>query len=138
MQIARCGDFLAPCTSDSQCASDTCVSGSCDGVLSSSSSPSLSPSTITTPASSAATGIPLGEACDFSSQCTVQTELSAPAGTPCRSFAAETLSLLAPPILSVRSTPALMELATEISHPLPPLPVLPLPRLSRLQFLHWQ
>ena len=70
MLILYCGNFQAVCTSNSQCAFNTCVSGFCSGPLSSSATSSVPTSTsTTTQASSAApsTTLALGAACTPSS-----------------------------------------------------------------------
>jgi hypothetical protein len=62
-----CGNFGAVCSYDSQCAFNSCVSGSCSGTTSSS---SLSTAVTTSVPSSVATSLPLGAVCTTTSQCT--------------------------------------------------------------------
>ncbi|PMD32429.1 hypothetical protein L207DRAFT_590717 [Hyaloscypha variabilis F] len=63
-----CGNFDAACTSDSQCAFNTCISGSCSGLLpSSSSSPPAAAST--TSSAPTESGLALGATCTTTSQC---------------------------------------------------------------------
>ncbi|KAE9372796.1 hypothetical protein N431DRAFT_457484 [Stipitochalara longipes BDJ] len=66
-----CGNFGATCSSDSQCAFNTCVSGSCSGTLSSSSLVPAAPSTTTSApaATERAVGLALGAACTATTQC---------------------------------------------------------------------
>ncbi|KUJ11401.1 uncharacterized protein LY89DRAFT_787003 [Mollisia scopiformis] len=72
MAVTLCGNFSATCSSDSQCAFNTCVSGSCEGVLSSSSATltTIPTTTSSIPSSTAtSTTIPLGASCTTSAQC---------------------------------------------------------------------
>jgi hypothetical protein len=66
-----CGNFQSACTSNAQCAFNTCVSGFCSGPLSSSATSSTSSvptSTITQPSSTSQTAtLPLGAVCTPSS-----------------------------------------------------------------------
>jgi hypothetical protein len=63
MLIPRCGNFQASCTSDAQCAFNTCnrAQGLCNGLLSA--SESLSVTRTTMAISPTATGLPLGSTC---------------------------------------------------------------------------
>ncbi|KUJ11520.1 uncharacterized protein LY89DRAFT_226850 [Mollisia scopiformis] len=68
--ILRCGNQGATCSSDSECAFNTCISGSCSGTLSSSSAAvSSTPVSTTSVPSSTATAVALGGTCTTSSQC---------------------------------------------------------------------
>ncbi|THZ00857.1 hypothetical protein D6C93_03600 [Aureobasidium pullulans] len=72
-QITSCGKFNSACTSDSQCATNTCNNGLCNGFLASSAYlANQASSTLSTAASSStASGslIPLGKSCNATSQC---------------------------------------------------------------------
>ncbi|KAF3903728.1 hypothetical protein AA313_de0209895 [Arthrobotrys entomopaga] len=73
MTIKTCGSFQSSCTSDSQCATNTCNQGFCNGLLSSSSSAAEATTTASNPAETsivAAPGsLPLGAQCSSDEQC---------------------------------------------------------------------
>ncbi|RVD82476.1 uncharacterized protein DFL_006902 [Arthrobotrys flagrans] len=74
MLIRRCGNFNAGCTSDSQCAFNSCNNGLCNGFLSSSATVAPTdapgPSGAPEPTVTAAPGtLPLGAQCATSEQC---------------------------------------------------------------------
>jgi hypothetical protein len=74
MLITTCGNFQASCTTDSQCAYNTCNNGLCNGFLPSASYlASIATSTTTAPAATGTSSmvyLPLGSSCN-------------PASTPC-------------------------------------------------------
>lgn len=69
MVYPRCGNFQAGCTSDSQCAFNTCVNGACSGMLPSSSSSASSAASTSPvmPSSSAVASISTSAASSISS-----------------------------------------------------------------------
>ncbi|KAK6542573.1 hypothetical protein TWF694_006521 [Orbilia ellipsospora] len=74
MTIKTCGSFQSACTSDSQCATNTCNQGFCNGMLSSSGSSSVAATTTASnPAETsivAAPGsLPVGAQCSSDEQC---------------------------------------------------------------------
>ncbi|KAI5212337.1 hypothetical protein AUEXF2481DRAFT_262083 [Aureobasidium subglaciale EXF-2481] len=72
-QIKSCGKFNSECSSDSQCATNTCQNGLCNGFLPEASYLANKPSSTSTAAGSASTAagslIPLGKSCNATSQC---------------------------------------------------------------------
>lgn len=82
MEIPRCGNLEAACSSDSQCAYNTCVNDFCNGPLSSSSASSGSASTstsISTPASATSSSFPsIYTIATLSTACTGMTTVAAP------------------------------------------------------------
>ncbi|KAF2223076.1 hypothetical protein BDZ85DRAFT_262933 [Elsinoe ampelina] len=69
MQIKSCGKFNAACTSDAQCATNTCNNGLCNGFLSSSSSASSTTTSTASPIVAAPGTLPLGADCADTTQC---------------------------------------------------------------------
>ncbi|KAK6000011.1 hypothetical protein QM012_003999 [Aureobasidium pullulans] len=123
MQITQCGKYNAACENDSQCATNFCNHGLCNGILASSlwlqptSLATSGSSTATVPAPAATGTLPIGAECASNEQCAPGAQCSASAiwlvkscvpATTATSTATDMMSIM--PISTSTSTSGLIPL----------------------------